>query len=83
MEWVLKRLRWKLLLLYLDDGIVYLTDLDNYVKRLKEVLRWFRSAGLKLKRSKRELFQKEVQHLGHVVSEKGVSIDPEKVAVVR
>ena len=41
-----------------------------------------RGAGLKAKPSKCQLFRKSVQYLGHVVSEKGIQVDFEKVRVV-
>ena len=39
--------------------------------------------GLKLRREKCQLFQKEVKFLGHCVSSKGISPDPEKLAAVQ
>ena len=42
-----------------------------------------REANLKLKPKKCTLFQKEVQFLGHVVSEQGISCDPEKLDTVQ
>ena len=82
MEQVLKGLQWKVLLLYLDDVIVFSADFESHLERLETVLQKFRSAGLKLKPSKCELFQKQVKYLGHVVSASGVSADPDKVKAV-
>ena len=83
MEQVLKGLQWKTLLLYLDDVIVFSRDFDSHLERLAAVLKRFRSAGLKLKPSKCELLRREVKYLGHVVSERGIATDPEKVVAVR
>jgi hypothetical protein len=41
------------------------------------------SAGLKLKPRKCRLFAREVEYLGHVVSEKGISTDPKKIEAVK
>ena len=41
------------------------------------------SAGLKLKPKKCALFQRSVKFLGHVVSQEGVSCDPDKVSCVK
>lgn len=38
--------------------------------------------GLKLRRSKCELFQKEVQSLDHIVRGAWVSVDPDKVVAI-
>ena len=83
MERVLKGLHWKTLLLYLDDVIVIAPDFEAHVERLEEVLRRLRDAGLKLKPSKCELLKREVRYLGHVVSDKGVATDPDKLVAVR
>lgn len=69
MERVLEELLWKSLLLHLDDVIAFLPDFNSHVERLDEVLRPFRTAGLKLKLNKCDVSQKEVRFLGHVVSE--------------
>ena len=39
-------------------------------------------AHLKLKPKKCRVFQTEVEYLGHIVSEKGIQMDPKKVNVV-
>ena len=41
-----------------------------------------RAASLKLKPSKCDLFKKEIKYLGHVVSNEGVSTDPDKIKSV-
>ena len=41
-----------------------------------------RGAELKLKPSKCEMLQRKVKYLGHVVSEEGVSTDPDKIHAV-
>ena len=83
MERVLKGLQWRTLLLYLDDIIVFSKDFDSHLTRLEEVFQRFRAARLKLKPGRCQLFQREVNYLGHVVSQEGVATDPEKVEAVR
>lgn len=83
MERVLSGLQWQTLLLYLDDVIVFSHDFDSHLNRLETVLQRFRSANLKLKPSKCELFQKSVSFLGHIVSSEGVSTDPKKVEAIQ
>ena len=53
------------------------------MEKLTEVFERFRAAHLKLSPKKYHLFQKEVQFLGHIVSEHGVSTDPTKIAAVK
>ena len=82
MEQVVHGLHWKTLLLYLDDIIVIGPDFETHLTRLGEVLGRLRGAGLKLKPAKCELLQTKVGYLGHVVSQRGVSTDPEKIEAV-
>ena len=83
MELVLKGLHWKICLIYLDDVIVMGRTFEEELERLKEVFERVAKAGLKLKPKKCFLFQKRVSYLGHVVTEKGIAADPEKVEQVR
>lgn len=82
METVLRGLHWKSLLVYLDDVIVFSTNIQEHCDRLASVLERLRAAGLKLKPSKCELFRSEVKYLGHVVSSEGVATDPAKVEAI-
>jgi len=86
MERVLEGLHWKTTLIYLDDVIVFGQTFEQELERLErlaEVFGRFRAAHLKLSPKKCCLFQKDVQYLGHIVSEAGVRTDPEKVAAVK
>ena len=82
MEKVLTGLQWEILLVYLDDVIVFGRTVEEELERLHKVFGRLRSAGLKLKPSKCNLFQKSVTYLGHIVSAEGVATDPAKVKAV-
>jgi len=83
MDLVLVGLTWEACLVYLDDVIVYANSFEQQLERLTEVFGRLAEAGLKLKASKCQLFQRRVTFLGHVVSEHGVEPDPEKIETVR
>lgn len=70
------------LLCYLDDLLVYAPDEAEALRRLEIVFHRLQVHGLKLAPKKCHLLRKSVKFLGHVVSEKGVSTDPEKVQAV-
>ena len=70
-------------LIFLDDVIVHSKDVKQHLSNLKVVLQAYRKAGLRLKPSKCHLFQKEVEYLGHRVSENGILPMPEYVNLVR
>ena len=79
METVLSGLHWQICLVYLDDIIVYGKSFEELINNLDQVLRRFADAVLKLKPKKCQLFKKEVEFLGHMINEFGVSTDPRKI----
>jgi len=70
-------------LVYLDDIIVFSPHFDSHVERLEEIFRRLRAANLKLHIKKCSLFQQRVHFLGHVLTESGIEVQPEKVSVVQ
>ncbi|CAB4010089.1 Transposon Ty3-I Gag-Pol poly, partial [Paramuricea clavata] len=74
---------YQLLLVYLDDVIVFSKTFDEHLGRLEKVLTRLAQHGLKIKREKCSFLRKEVSYLGYVVSSDGVSTDPDKISVVK
>ena len=66
-------------LIYLDDIIVFSRTPEEHVHRLRAIFEKLKAVSLKLKPSKCYFFKKEIKYLGHVVSEEGVSSDPDKI----
>ncbi len=83
MDKTLAGLQWKTCLLYLDDVISHAKTFDQAIERLEEIFMRLRDANLKLGPTKCQLFQKSVTYLGHVVSETGISTDPQKIEAVK
>ena len=83
MDHMLSDLRYKSLLIYLDDICLFGVTFEQTLARLCEYFDRLRSANLKLKPSKCDFFQKEIKFLGHRVSEVGISTDPQKVEAVK
>ena len=69
--------------MYLDDVLVFSKSFTEHLERLDKVLDRLEHHGLKLKGTKCKLFQKSVSHLGHIVSDKGISVDQGKILRVR
>ncbi len=82
MELVLRGLQWERCLVYLDDIIIFGHSFEEALDNMKLVLSRLKQAGLKLKPKKCQLFQKQVQFLGHLVTPEGVRCDPAKVSAV-
>ena len=79
---VLTGLTWSQVLVYIDDLIVYGKDWGEHLTRLSAVLQRLKTAGLTVNLAKCYFGMREVKHLGHVVSAKGVAPDPAKVQSV-
>ncbi|CAG2243771.1 unnamed protein product [Mytilus edulis] len=63
-------------LIYLDDIIIFSSNLEDHFKQLDEVLNRLREVGLKLKPSKCDLLKPEVLYLGHIVGQDGIKPNP-------
>ncbi|XP_021369847.1 uncharacterized protein K02A2.6-like [Mizuhopecten yessoensis] len=83
METVLAGLQWNICLIYLDDVIVIGKNFEDMLQNLSTVFDRLLAAGLKLKTKKCQLFAKEVTYLGHVISEKRIATNGEKVKIVK
>ena len=83
METVLAGLSGDRCIVYIDDIIVPGSTFQEHLDNLRAVLDRLRSAQLKLKPKKCNLAERQVEYLGHVVSQDGLSTDPKKVEAVR
>ncbi|KAL0553650.1 hypothetical protein IC582_007550 [Cucumis melo] len=70
------------LIVFIDDILVYSVDRESHEEHLRIVLQTLREKQLYAKFSKCEFWLEQVVFLGHVVSAKGVSVDPQKVEAV-
>ena len=83
METVLRGMQWERAVLYLDDIIIFSSNLTEHLERLEEMFQRLQKANLMLKPSKCHFFKRQVEFLGHIVSEDGVHTDPEKIEAVK
>lgn len=65
-----------------NDVLIYAKTFPGMIERLREILKRLKQAHLKLRLNKCRFCQSEVTYLGHVISEKGISPDPEKIKAI-
>ena len=72
----------KFVVVYLDDILIYSKNEEEHAEHLRLVLMKLREHRLYAKFSKCEFWLPEVTYLGHVISAKGVAVNPERVQAV-
>ena len=70
-------------IIYLDDIIIFSDNPKEHLRRLSGVFAKLDKAGLKLKPNKCEFFKTKITYLGHIVSSRGIEMDPKKVEAVK
>ncbi|KAJ0531230.1 putative nucleotidyltransferase, Ribonuclease H [Helianthus annuus] len=72
----------KFVIVFIDDILIYSKSQADHEKHLRCILELLQREKLYAKFSKCEFWLREVQFLGHVVSERGIQVDPAKVEAV-
>ena len=83
MDRVLAGLHLETCLFYLDDIIVFSSTWEEHLARLRQVFERLRHANLKLGADKCTFAAKEVNYLGHRVTEEGLLPDSSLLAAIR
>jgi hypothetical protein len=76
---VLSKFLDKFVLVFIDDILIYSKNREEHEEHLRLVLQVLREHQLYAKFSKCDFFQKQIHYLGHVLSEEGVAVDPDKI----
>ena len=71
------------LLLYLNDICIFALTIDDMLDRIEQVFKRLKQYNLKIKPKKCQFFNTSVLLLGHILSAKDISANPEKVEKVK
>jgi len=77
MDEILGPLKWRGVLVYIDDILVYSSDLPTHLALLEEVMSRLHRHDFKLKMTKCFFYKKSIKYLGHIVSAQGISASPD------
>ncbi|CAI7881578.1 unnamed protein product [Closterium sp. NIES-53] len=83
MNHILRPLLDECVVVYLDDILIYSKNMKEHVEHLRKVFEILRKNKFYVKLSKSDFALKKVQFLGHMVSAKGVHVDPRKIEAVK
>jgi hypothetical protein len=73
----------KLVIVFLDDILVYSKSEEEHEHHLILVLQVPREHQLYAKLSKSYFYQEQIHYLGHIISEQGITVDPGKIEAIR
>ena len=73
----------RFIVIYLDDITVFFKSEEEHVQHLKQTFTKCRKFGISLNPKKSLFAMDEGKLLGHIVSARGVSIDPERVEAIQ
>jgi Reverse transcriptase (RNA-dependent DNA polymerase)/RNase H-like domain found in reverse transcriptase len=68
---------------YLDDILIYSSNVLEHEEHVRKVLQRLRDAGLQADIKKCEFDVEKTKYLGFIVGNDGIEVDPEKVSVVQ
>ena len=72
----------KFVIVFIDDILVYSRSVEEHESHLRTVLQTLREKQLYAKFSKCEFWLDQVVFLGHVISSRGIEVDPRKIEAV-
>jgi hypothetical protein len=70
-------------IVFLDDILIYSKSEEEHEHHLILVLQVLREHPVYAKLSKCYFYQKKIHYLGHIISEQGITIDPNKIKSIR
>lgn len=83
MDSVLGDLNGTICLVYLDDIIIFSPSLQKHLLDIKMVFEKLRAANFKLQSSKSEFLRKEIEFLGHIVTQDGIKPNTNKISAIK
>jgi hypothetical protein len=72
----------KFVIVFLDDILIYSKYEEEHEQHLRMVLQVLREHQLFENLSKCSFYQRQIHYLGHIVSKKGIVVDPEKTNAI-
>jgi hypothetical protein len=82
MDEVFRAERWKFVMVYMDDIIIFSKNKEDHAEHLKIVFNRLRKYNVALNKSKCKFCQEEIKILGHVIDKSGVRADPDRVIAI-
>ena len=72
----------KYVLVFLDGILTYSKDEEKHVEQLRLILKLLKKHQLYAKLRNYDFYEVGIHWLGHIISDKGISVDPENIEVM-
>ena len=72
----------KFVVIFIDEILIYSKTKEEHDEHLQIILQVIREDKLYAKFSKCKFFKDKIQYLGHVISNEGISEDPDKIKAI-
>lgn len=82
MDEILKGYINNICLVYMDDIIIFGTSLEEHLQNIKLIFQRLRDTNLKVQVDKCEFLRKEIDFLGHLVTQEGIKPNPKKLKAI-
>jgi hypothetical protein len=82
-EWCFSRIFRQVVIVFLDDILIYSKLEEENENHLRMVLQVLREHPLYAKLRKCSFYQKQIHYLGHIISKYGIAVDPENIEAIR
>ena len=71
------------IMIYLDNMLIYSSNMSEHHWHIKKVLKYFCKAGLYTKAEKYEFYSKSVEYLEYILSLSGLTMSDDKVKIIQ
>jgi hypothetical protein len=73
----------KFVLVFFDDILIYNNTFEDHLQHIRLVFELLAKDSWNIKLSKCSFAQRQIAYLGHVISERGVATDPQKIVAIK